>query len=235
MKSLARLMMILAWSMALAPTATRAQDSANLRKSLESAMGPAIKIESIRDAGFLGLMEITAGADVFYTDKKGSHLIVGDIIDARTRKNITEDRRASLATKIISAAQGLAIKTVRGNGQRVLYTFEDPDCGYCRKLAAQLQKINNLTVYTFLLPMLSNASAEKSRAILCAQDPSAAWNDLMLKNVAPSKTDKSCNPPLDKLMVLGDQLRVRGTPALFFPNGTRVPGYIAAEQIEKQL
>ena len=33
-----------------------------------------------------------------------------------------------------------------------------PNCGYCKRLAKDLQKVDNLTVYVFLYPILSEDS-----------------------------------------------------------------------------
>jgi len=129
-----------------------------------------------------------------------------------------------------------AIKTVRGNGERVMVTFEDPNCGYCKKLMTEVNKIDNVTVYTFLIPILSPDSATKAKAIWCAADPSRTWNDYMGKNAPiPAQVTSSCETPLDRNLALSRKLHVMGTPAIYFKNAPKVKHFITADAIEAKL
>jgi hypothetical protein len=124
---------------------------------------------------------VLKSGELLYTDANVSFIIDGSIIDAKTRKNVTQARMAQLM-KIDFATLPLdqAIKQVRGNGKRVIASFEDPNCGYCKRLAKDLQSLKDATVYTFLYPILSPDSTEKSKNIWCAKDKAAAWNDWMV-------------------------------------------------------
>lgn len=107
-----------------------------------------------------------------------------------------------------------AIKQVRGNGERVLVSFEDPNCWYCTELDEQLNRLDNLTLYTFLYPILSEDSIVKSRRIWCAREPAASWNDWMLKRRVPSGTEDCDSAAIDRNIELGARLGIRGTPYL---------------------
>jgi thiol:disulfide interchange protein DsbC len=211
---------------------TARADEAKVRQAVEAWLGG--KVEGVRKTPVLGLYEVRIGTDIIYTDEKVSYIFSGSIIDAKTRTNLTQERMNKLsAINFADLPLELAVKTVRGDGRRVIATFEDPNCTYCRKLAKDLQGMNNLTVYTFLLPILSKDSADKSRAVWCAADRSKAWNELMLNGTQPIAA--GCEAPIEKVMALAQKYNIRGTPTLFLANGERIPGAISAAQLEQKL
>ena len=151
-----------------------------------------------------------------------------------TDKDLTRERTAQLAAQALRKSTDNAIKRVRGNGKRVVYTFEDPNCGYCRELQKELLKLNDVTIYTFLWPILSPDSVEKSRAVWCSKDRAKAWDDLMSRGVVPQAGAK-CDTPLDKNLELAQRFGARGTPAVFLADGNTVGGYVAAEKLDQAL
>jgi thiol:disulfide interchange protein DsbC len=208
---------------------------ADIKKSLEASLGNGAKVDSVRDAGFLGLYEVVIGGDVLYTDRKAGYLVLGDIVETKSRKNLTEERKNKLAQiKFSDLPLELAIKQVRGNGRRVFASFEDPNCGYCKKLAKEVAAMKDVTIYTFLYPILSPDSTEKSKAIWCASDRAKAWNDWMVNGVEPA-TGKCDASAIDKVTALGRKLNIRGTPTIFSTDGSRIPGYIPVAQIEQTI
>lgn len=215
-------------------TALAADDGhARLKADLESKLN--IKVDSITKSGYLGLYEVYADGTIFYTDEKGSAYVFGNLVDAKTRQSVTEARMAKLnAIKFADLPLDSAVKQVKGNGSRTLVTFEDPNCGYCKRLAKDLQKLDNVTIYTFLYPILSQDSVDKAKQIWCSADKVKAWNDLMLDGRAPSgKGD--CTTPTQKVVELGQKYNIRGTPTLVFTDGERIPGAVPLDRIEKKL
>lgn len=208
---------------------------AEVKKGVETFFGSnAPKIDSVRKIANLGLYEIQVDGDLFYTDEKVSYMLLGDVIDAKSRKNITEERKQKLSQiKFSDLPLDLAVKQVRGNGKRVLATFEDPNCTYCKRLANELQTMNDVTIYTFMYPILSPDSAEKSKNIWCAPNRAKAWNDFMVDNKSPVAA--ACDHPTEKVVALGRKLGIRGTPTMFFADGSRSPGYMPAAALEKAL
>jgi len=202
-------------------------DETDVRKAVEAKLG---KVEKLVRAPMAGIWEVTVDGQVFYSDDKATYLIFGNLLETRTGKNLTAERQFN------SLPLDLALKQVRGSGKHILVTFEDPNCGYCKKLAKDIQTLKDVTIYTFLYPVLGDDSYEKSKAIWCAPDKAKAWIDWMNNGKAlpavPAKCDTS---GLDKSAQLGRKLRVNGTPALFFASGERVPGYIPAAEIEKRF
>ena len=169
----------LACMLTLAPFALHAQDAEEARvKQAVQAKFPKTPVDSATRMPFGGLFEVVMGSEVVYTDSKAEFMMGGTLYDLRSMppRNITQDTTQKIAAKLITTSHDSAIKMVRGNGKRVLYTFEDPNCGYCRELYKELGKMADVTVYTFLLPILSPDSADKARAIWCARDRAKAWD-----------------------------------------------------------
>lgn len=198
------------------------------------------KIEQISKAPIAGLYEVVVDGQIMYVDEKATHFIVGNLVEARTMKNLTAEKKAELADKKLAKLPvENAIKHVRGNGKRVLVTFEDPNCGYCKKLWRELKQVDNITIHTFMVPILSEDSAEKSKAIWCAADRNKSWSDWMTNNVAPvAAASAKCDADamLEKNLKLSQSLGIRGTPFLYFPaSRQQVGGYIPAAEIEKAL
>jgi len=125
---------------------------------------------------------------------------------------------------------------VRGNGKRVIATFEDPNCGYCKRLAKEMQNLKDATIYTFLYPILSPDSTEKSKNIWCAKDRAGAWNDWMIAGKAPAAAAAGCDTgTVDKNVALGHKLKISGTPTIFTADGNRLPGAVPLAQLDQAM
>ena len=209
-------------------------DEASVKKALEGKLGT--PVTSVTKTPYLGLYEVYADGQIVYTDEKVSALLVGSLIDGKTMKNVTTERMQKLtAIKFSELPLALAVKQVRGDGKRVLATFEDPNCGYCKRLAKDLLKLDNVTVYTFLYPILSEDSIRKSKQIWCSADRAKAWNDWMVEGRAPAGKDDCDTAAITKNQEYGRRLGISGTPTMFFADGERVPGAMPLAKIEQKL
>ena len=217
-------------------TGASAQDTAAIRKNLAERLPNFPAIEEISKTPMPGLFEVRVnGTDLLYTDAEGNFLIQGMLIDTKARVNLTEERTdklTAIAYKDLPFKDAFTI--VKGNGKRKLAVFEDPNCGYCKKFERDLAKIDNVTVHVFLYPILSKDSADKSKAIWCAKDKAKAYTDWMVKDVPPPAA--TCDTAaVDRNVEFGKKNRINGTPTMIFVDGTRVPGAIPPEQIDKRL
>lgn len=225
---------LLPFVLAVAFGAQATADEADIKKSMESKLGA--RVESVTKSGYLGLYEVFADGNIVYTDEKGTAIIVGPLIDGKTMKNVTEERMKKLtAIKFSELPLDRAIKQVRGDGRRVMATFEDPNCGYCKRLAKELLRLENVTVYTFLLPILSEDSVRKSKQIWCSSDRARAWNDWMVDGKAPAGREDCDTSAISKNQEFGRKLNITGTPTMFFSDGERVPGAMPLARIEQKL
>jgi thiol:disulfide interchange protein DsbC len=213
-------------------------DEAAIRKNLAERLPSLPKIDEISKAPMPGLYEVrVGGTEIFYTDGDGNFLIQGNLIDTKAKRNLTEERIAKL-TEIDFDSLPLkdAFTIVRGNGKRKVAVFEDPNCGYCKRFEKDLANVNNITVYMFLYPILGPASTERSKNVWCAKDRAKAWTDWMVKDTDAASAAASCDSAaLARNVEFGKKHRITGTPTLIFADGNRVPGAIAAAQVEKFL
>lgn len=201
-----------------------------LRSNLKGA-----PVDNVRKSPVPNLWEFSIDGDVLYTDSTGRYLFEGRVIDLNSGDNLTEARSLEInKVDFTKLPLNQAIKTVRGNGKRVVAIFADPNCGYCKRIEKDIQNVDNVTIYTFLYPILSADSQTKSKQIWCSADKQKAWDDWMLRDKAPTG-DGNCDNPVSKTFALGQQLRVRGTPTLIFPDGKRIPGAISSKQFEAAL
>ncbi len=231
MKLIPTLLAAAALSLSLSATA---QES-TIRKTLAERIPQLEKIDEVRSTPMSGLYEVRVGTDLFYTDAKGNFLIQGELIDTKARRNLTEDRITKLSAVDFSALPLKdAFVTVRGNGKRKLVVFADPNCGYCKRFERDLQKVDNVTIHTFLYPILSPDSVEKSRNIWCAKDRSNSWDDWMLRDKTPP-TSTCDTAALQRNLAFGKKHKITGTPTLIFADGSRVPGAIGLQELEKHL
>jgi len=201
-----------------------------------------VAVSAVRRTPFAGLFEVQLGVNLVYTDAQARYVLDGVLIDAASRQNLTEARLQALAQEVqANLPLELAVKQVKGevkgenkeNGGRWIAIFEDPNCGYCKQLRRSLEAIDNLTIYSFLYPILSPDSREKARDIWCAGNPVQSLDDWMLRGTVPARSE--CDAPLEKILALGQQLMVRGTPAIFFDDGDRADGALPLAALQARL
>jgi thiol:disulfide interchange protein DsbC len=209
---------------------------ANIKKALEPRLGGA-KIESVKETPYAGLYEVRVAGDILYTDKKGEYLVIGHVYDARTSQDLTRARIDDInKIKFSDLPLDQAIKQVKGDGKRVIAVFEDPNCGYCKRLRqTTLKNMDNVTIYTFLYNILSEDSFVKSKNIWCSADRAKAWDDWMINNKLPPAAPADCKTPNEEVVALGQKLHIQGTPAIFFADGSRIPGAVDQKTLEAKL
>lgn len=200
-------------------------NEALVRQNVESRFS--VKVDAVSRTPY-GLYEVRLGDEIVYTDDKVSFLLVGSLIDSRTRQNVTEERKARLsAVRFDELPLEAAVKTVRGDGRRVLAVFADPNCPFCTRFEREMASLTDVTIYTFLYPILDRNnggdSTRKSKAVWCARDRAKAWDDLMVKGIRPTVT-LDCANPLEANLELGRRLGVSGTPTTFTSDGQRIVG-----------
>lgn len=204
-----------------------------VRKSFEERF-PGIDVTVVHRTPFPGLFEVQIGMDVLYTDAKVDYVLQGSLVDTKTRRDLTAERLEELSKVAFSSLPlELAVKQVKGDGSRQLAVFEDPNCGYCKRLHQTLAQVDNTTVYTFLFPILSPDSTIKARNIWCAKDQAATWRNWMLNGVTPPEAE--CETPVETVLALGKQLRVQGTPAIIFEDDSRVNGALPLDALTQKL
>jgi len=224
-------------ALALLAAGTAGADEAAIHKTLAERLPNFPKIDEVTKSPIPGLYEVRIGTDIVYSDETGSHIVQGSIIDTRTRADLTQARIDKL-TAIDFASLPLkdAILIKQGTGARKLVIFADPNCGYCKRIEKDLLTLKDVSIYTFLLPILGPDSNVKARDIWCSKDPGKTWRTWMVDGAAIPKSMGNCDTAaLDRNVALGQRYKVNGTPAVVFEDGTRAPGAIPAAQIEARM
>jgi thiol:disulfide interchange protein DsbC len=218
------------------PAGASGDAHAALKRTLETRF-PDIQVQSINPTPLPGILEIVSNLDVAYTDASGDYVLVGTLVDTRTRENLTQKRQQSLQQVDFSTLPlEAAITVVKGAGTRRVVVFADPLCPFCRRLEQSLQSIDDVTVYTFVLPIeeLHPGAGTTAQHIWCAPDPASAWLRWILAKEEPPAT--TCDSyPGAAIRALGDRLRVEGTPTMFFPDGSRLAGAPGAAALETEI
>lgn len=226
-----------ALALLLALAAVAHADDAAIRKNLAERLPNLPKIDEISKTPIPGLYEVRLGTELLYVDERADHVVQGSIIDTRTRTDLTQariDKLTAVDFATLPLKDAMLIK--QGSGARRLVIFADPNCGYCKRIERELVTLKDVSIYTFLYPILGPDSNVKSKDIWCAKDPAKAWRAWMIDGQAPAKAASGCDTSvLERNLALGQKYRVQGTPGVVFEDGTRAPGAIPAAQIEQRL
>ena len=208
-----------------------------IKKTVEPYLGKGTKIDTVKKTPYADLYEIRANGEIIYTDKAGKYVFIGQVYDAKSSENLTKARVDEI-NKINFDELPLqhALKMVKGDGKRKMAIFEDPNCGYCKQFRkTTLKDLDNVTVYTFMYNILTEDSAVKSRNVWCSPDRDKAWDEWMLGGKVPASAAADCKNPNDEVSALGRKLKINATPAIFFTDGTRIPGAIDAKAVEAKF
>ena len=211
-------------------------DIQTLQQNLKTKY-PEIQVKLVQNSPIKDVYEVYMGGRIVYTNEEAKYFFVGNLIDLKEQKNLTEERMQALKSiDVKSLPLKQAIKHVKGKGERVIYVFSDPDCPYCQNLEKELKNIDNLTVYLFLYPITRlHPNAESiSQQIWCSKNQYQAWEDYLIDKKQPS-SNKSCTTPIEKNIALAKSLEVDGTPTFFLQDGTRISGVREAGEIELLL
>ncbi|WP_079420517.1 DsbC family protein [Thiomonas intermedia] len=235
-RSVMRVLRGAALSAAFLSLPVMAQTVAETRAALEKAMPGLPASAKIIKTPYAGLYEVDIGTKIFYTDAKATFLFAGEIFDTKTQTNVTKARIDELRRvnwKDLPFKD--SFKLVFGNGKRQIAIFEDPYCPYCHQMEATLEKMSNVTLHVFVVPIIRRESLPQARDIWCAPNRSKAWLDWMNNQVQPPKAAASCVDPLKANVDLANKLGISSTPTMFFTDGSRMEGAVPQEEVEKKL
>lgn len=212
-------------------------DDAALRAILVQRY-PGTTFGDIRPTPLPGIWQIQLGAQPAYVAADGRHFLFGHLVDMETQTDLSATAPApppaSTQPDFYSLPLGDAFKTVRGKGTRRMAVFADPECHYCRQLETELDKLDDVTVYTFLLPLaaLHPAAPAIAESVWCAEDPSAAWRQA-LRGERPAT--RTCPHPLVRIARFAAEHGIDGTPYIVFENGKHAVGALSHADLERHL
>lgn len=223
-------------------TGVACADEAAIRSAVQAKF-PGASIQSVKPVPGLGLYELVIDGEIYYSDAKFEFLVDGNVVETKTMKSLTAARKQEveqeemrrLAFPFQDLPFHLAFQKINGTGSRKVAYFADPNCGFCRRFETEtLPRVRDVTVYFFMYPIIRAESVPLTKAIWCSPDRAKAWDDYVVRGISP-KNPQTCDDPVDQLLAFGQSKRIRGTPTMFFADGTRVPGALRLEQMEELL
>ena len=199
---------------------------------------PGVKAEDIKPSPIKGLFEVTLGADTAYVSSDGKFLISGDMYDIDTRTNLTEAGRSDSRKKLLAKLDEKdMIVFAPATAKHTITVFTDVECGYCRKLHSEIEQINKLGVRVRYMayPRAGPGTDDwqKMESVWCSKDRKSAITQA--KQGSEVKTPSCGATPIAKQYALGEQMGVRGTPAIFTATGDYIGGYLPPQQLLEQL
>jgi len=209
-----------------------------MQKSLK-LLYPNTKFKRISATSIDGVFEVEMGKNTAYVDRSGRYFLFGHMFDMERQVDITGDVKGKKQGKKIDFKKlplDMAFKSVRGDGSRVVAVFSDPDCPYCKRLERNLAKLDNVTIYTFMYPLVSlhPDAIIKASKVWCSSDRSKSWSELMLNGVIPGN-DGNCANPLEKIISFAEKKNILGTPYLIKSDGSVMPGAGSVDKLDKWL
>ena len=214
-------------------------DEAAVRRMVEGKLRGGGQLDSVQKAPFADLYEVVIrgpdGPLIYYVDSRATVIIAGPVIEARTGRNLTEERERELtAVKWQSLPFQWAITSVRGNGRRKIAILSDPNCPYCKRLEEDLARLDDITVHILPWAVVTPESARQAKAVWCSEDRVKAWNDLMFRRIEP-QAPTDCDNPIDKIIDFGRKLGANSTPTWFLESGERHSGAMPLDEVRKLL
>ncbi len=199
---------------------------------------PGVGVEDVRPSQIKGVYEVTMGSDVAYASADGRYIIAGDLYEIDTRTNLTEAGRMAARTKVLSGLDEREMIVFKpAVVKHTITVFTDVECGYCRKLHGEIDQLNKLGIQVRYLayPRAGPDTADwrKMEAVWCSKDRKSAITQAKLgKDV----TAPNCGAtPVAKQFKLGEDLGVRGTPAIFTTGGDYIGGYLPPAALLEEL
>lgn len=207
-----------------------------LRAAISANTGNSVRVDEISPTPIKGIYEVLSEGEVFYADETGRYIFIGgSLMDLKQRVDLTarlQDKRMAIPFDQLPLKH--AIKEVHGNGSRVMAVFEDPNCPICRVFTKFVDQIDDVTVYRFMLPVISPQSQNLARMAWCSPDRAVVWKAMM--DGARPKLPEACNVDgLVEILRTGERYQINNTPTVVLANGKRLVGATPPEQFLEEL
>jgi thiol:disulfide interchange protein DsbC len=236
MKRFGLLLLALAVTLGGPSWAAESAPAADVRATIAKKF-PGVKVDDVRPSPIAGVYEVALGADTAYVSADGRYIIAGDLYEIDTRKNLTEAARSSARVKALAKLDERdMIVFAPATVKHTITVFTDVECGYCRKLHGEIDQLNKagIKVRYLAYPRSGPGSEDwhKMEAVWCSKDRKAAITQAKLGQEVKSA---KCQAPVGRQYELGEDLGVRGTPAIFTTGGDYIGGYLPPAELVKQL
>jgi thiol:disulfide interchange protein DsbC len=240
----ARLLRLLAGASLAAACLAAYADDAAIRRNWAARNPKSAQIDEISKTAIPGLYELRIDKQIVYSDEQANVVIFpsleqtdGHMLDTRSKVDLTEQRLARIrAQDLPKLPYGDAIVFKQGTGARRMVVFEDPNCHYCKDAERNFMQLKDVTIYTFLIPILGADSVTKSRDIWCSPNNAQAWRTWMTQGQMPPRAMGRCDVnALERNLELANRYHLNYTPAILFDDGSRHTGLADVASLTKRL
>lgn len=212
------------------------RNAAQIRAGIDANTNKTVRADTIKPTPIKGIYEVISDGEIFYVDETGRYSFVGgSLMDMKLRKDLTNehnDQRMAIPFNQLPLQH--AIKEVHGDGSRAIAVFEDPNCPICRVFTKFVDQLENVTVYRFMLPVISPQSQNLARMAWCSNDRASVWKAMM--NGARPRLPEACNVDgLVEILRAGERWQINNTPTVVLASGKRLVGATPPEQFIDEL
>ncbi|GAB3279173.1 DsbC family protein [Parahaliea aestuarii] len=208
-----------------------------LRAAME-VQSTGLKIESVSTSELPGMYEVQfANGPLVYATAKGDYFVVGDLftVSPQGYVNLAEKRRDGMRLERLAkvSTDDMIIFAPEGEARTHITVFTDVTCFYCQKLHKEVPELNKRGVEVRYLAYpragLGSPGFRQLASAWCADDPQDTLTKLKNREAVP---DNVCSGnPIAAEYALGQELGVRGTPAIITESGQMIPGYQSADEL----
>jgi len=215
----------------------QAQDDFSAVEERIRSLAPNAESIAISETPIEGILMVQVGGDIVYATADGKYMIQGRVVNLDTQEDLTEKAKSEGRRELLAGMDtSKQITFSPENPEYELTVFTDIDCGYCRKLHAQVEEYNasGIAIHYMAFPRagIGSRSYEKAVSVWCASDQQDALTQAKL---GTDPEVAQCDNPIAEQYELGIALGVTGTPALLTADGTLIPGYVPPAQLRERL
>lgn len=211
-----------------------------LIQAIETPSGGQLKIVALTPTPLATVFQVELNTgEILYTDIAGDYLFAGDMYQTTPAglQNLTVNtRQLRTLEKIAAIPEDEMIVFTPEVVKASITVFTDVDCGYCRKLHGDLAQLMDLGIEVRYLAYPRGGrradSYEKMISVWCSDDRKKSLTQAKNGQNLP---ERDCDSPILAHYELGNSIGLTGTPALIFPDGKLIPGYVEADRLAEML
>lgn len=212
-----------------------------LNQSIVAASGNQLEILNIKPTPIATIYEVELNTgELLYSDASGQYLFAGDMYRATPDGLLNlsaATRQQAVLRKLADVPDGeTIIFEPEGEVKATVSVFTDVDCGYCRQLHGEREQMLDYGIrLRYLAYPRGGENAEsydKMISVWCSDD---RHRSLTQAKNGQNLPERDCESPVLAHYNLGNELGIQGTPALIFPDGRLIPGYLEAPRMAAML
>ncbi len=193
--------------------------------------------------GVEGVYQTRFGNKFAYLIDGGRYVFIGDMVDLKTARNLTEMSRRELVVEQLAgfSKEKRIIFPADNEELAVLSVFTDTSCGYCQQLHKEVKYLQEAGISVHYLPYPRGGNRgpgySDMRKVWCADDQRKAMSVAKGAETGSLDSSETCDSAqyVDDGYLLGNRIGVNGTPALFSSDGGKFNGYVPYQQLIPQL